>query len=78
MSVMNVDQILVQREEAIANATIARLRSESDANKFKLTKEFLHLEAIQALAIRTHGKNISNRDREILHDRQLDRRRYDA
>jgi len=44
-----IDQMLIQKEAAMANATKIRLLSEAEANKHKLTKEFLQLEAIRAI-----------------------------
>ncbi len=45
--------MLVNREEAKANATKVRLLAESEANKYKLTKEFVQLEAIRAASNNT-------------------------
>jgi hypothetical protein len=41
--------MLILKEEAQANATQVKLMAEAEANKFKLTPEFLHLEAIRAI-----------------------------
>jgi len=41
--------MLVEKEEAVAKSTKIRLMAEAEANKNKLTREFLQLEAIKAL-----------------------------
>ena len=45
--------MLVQKEEAVANATKIKLMAEAEANKYKLTKEYLLLESIRALSNNT-------------------------
>ncbi len=42
--------MLVQKEEAMANATKIRLMAEAEANRKKLTPEYLQLEAIKVVA----------------------------
>ena len=53
MLIAIVDIMLIQKEEAVANATKVKLMAEAEANKFKLTKEFLELETIRAIAQNT-------------------------
>lgn len=48
--------MLVEREEAQANATKVKLMAEAMANKYKLTAEFLHLEAVKAITNNTRVK----------------------
>ena len=50
--------MLVQKEEARANATKIKLLSEAEANKQKLTKEFLQLETIRAIANNTKVRRL--------------------
>ena len=48
--------MLVLKEWAMANATKIKLLTEADANKYKLTKEYLQLEAIKAMTSNTKVK----------------------
>ena len=45
-----IDKMLVEKEIAMSNATKIRLMAEAEANKMRLTREFLQLEAIKALS----------------------------
>jgi hypothetical protein len=42
--------MLIQKEQAMANATKIRLMAEAEANKFKLTREFVQLETMRTIA----------------------------
>ena len=47
---ITIDEMVIQKAEANANATKIRILSEADTNKLRLTKNYLKLEAINSIA----------------------------